>query len=119
MLAKCWKDFGDTWVADLLARLPDGTARDSTLAGVSCSDAVSASLASVMDGVDSVARNIGQITAAVEEQRKSVEHVAGRSGELARQSEENSAAERQIHGSLGRITASSKSLEDSMLAFQA
>lgn len=86
--------------------------------GISRSDQVLTSLTSAIEGVNVVRREIGQIADAVLEQRKAVELVASQSGHLARQSEENSASVKQIHGGLDQMNKYSSHLQTAMLAFQ-
>ncbi len=86
--------------------------------GVADTGHVSESLATAIDSADKVRREIGAIADAVSQQRRAVEDVARQAGELARQSEQNSVAVRQIHGNLDQMNMYSKNLQESMFVFQ-
>lgn len=86
--------------------------------GVDNSDQVSTSLTTAFGAVNAVRREIGNIADAVLEQRKSVESVVSQAELLARQSEQNSASVRLIHGNLDQMNLHSKDLQESMFAFQ-
>lgn len=82
------------------------------------SDQVSASLASNFGAIAAIGHELGHITDAVFEQRRTVVLIATQSEQLARQSEQNSASVRLIHGNLDQMNLFSRDLLDSMFVFQ-
>jgi len=86
--------------------------------GVLRSDQVSAALASAIEGVRDVGRDIGLIADAVLEQHKAAEFIAGQSEQLARQSEENAESVMRIHGGINQMNTCSSNLQSAMLAFR-
>jgi len=82
------------------------------------SDQMAAALIALFGAIQTVGREVAGIANVVNDQRKAVELIANQSGELARQSELNSASVRHIHGSLDKMNLTSKDLQASMLVFQ-
>ncbi|MGZ5001308.1 MAG: methyl-accepting chemotaxis protein, partial [Methylomonas sp.] len=85
---------------------------------VSHSDQVSTSLVSTFSAINAIGYELATITDAVYEQRRTVELIATQSAQLARQSEQNSASVRLIHGNLDQMNLFSRDLQESMFAFQ-
>lgn len=96
--------------------ITEGNAR-ITASAVKSSE-VSAALDHAISSVQSATRSVAQIASAIQEQRSTIDSVASESEELARMSEENSAAVRQIQGNANQMNNFASHLQDSLSVFR-